>query len=132
MATWVFKTEPGDYSWADLVREKRAVWTGVRNPAAQKNLRSIAEGDTIVIYHTGDEKSAVGVARAVSDAYADPGDATKAVVDVAPVRALARPVALSEFRADPVLGKTELVRLPRLSVSQLTAPQLARLEKLAK
>ena len=132
MAAFLFKTEPGTYSWADLVRERRARWDGVSNPVALKYLRTVARGDTIAIYHTGGEKAVVGLARAVSDAYPDPSDSAGklVVVDLEPVRALARPVALATFRQDPELSNTELVRLPRLSVLPLTAVHLARIESL--
>jgi len=133
MATFLFKTEPTAYAFGDLVRDKRSVWDGVSNALALKHLRSVAKGDTVVIYHTGDEKAAVGIAKALSDPYPDPklGDPKRVVVDLAPVRALKQPVALSAFRADAVLKTAELVRLPRLPVMPLTAMHLARIEKLA-
>ena len=133
MACFLFKTEPSSYAFADLVREKRTVWEGVANAVALKHLRTVVKGDTVLIYHTGDEKAVVGVARAVSDPYADPrlGDPKRFVVDLAPVRALEQPVALATFRADPVLATTELVRISRLSVMPLTPAHLARIEKLA-
>ena len=134
MGIFLLKTEPSSYSYDDLVRDKRTVWEGVSNAVALKHLRTIATGDTLLIYHTGDEKSVVGVARAVSEPYADPkqDDPRRVVVDVAPVRALDHPVALSTFRTDAVLATTELVRISRLSVMPLTAAHLARIEKLAK
>jgi len=134
MGIFLLKTEPSAYGFHDLVREKRTVWEGVSNAVALKHLRTIAKGDTLLIYHTGDEKSVVGLAKAVSDPYPDPklDDPRRVVVDVAPVRALDHPVALSTFRTDPVLATTELVRISRLSVMPLTAAHLARIEKLAK
>jgi len=98
-----------------------------------KHLRTVEKGDTVLIYHTGDEKAVVGIARAVSNPYADPklDDPRRVVVDIAPLRALQQPVALATFRADPVLATTELVRISRLSVMPLTAVHLARIEKLA-
>ena len=101
MANFLFKTEPSSYSYADLVREKRTVWEGVKNAVALKYLRAVAKGDTVVIYHTGDEKAVVGIAKAVSDSYADPAldDPNRVVVDLVPVRALKQPVALATFRA---------------------------------
>ena len=134
MANFLFKTEPGDYAYADLVREKRTVWQGVKNPLALKHLGTAKVGDVVAFYHTGSEKSVVGVARVAAAPYPDPAldDPRRLVVDLAPVRALERPVALAEFRTDPVLSATELVRLPRLSVMPLSAAQFARIEKLAK
>ena len=132
MAAFLFKSEPDAYSWADLVREKRAVWDGISNALALKYLRTIHKGDTIVIYHTGDEKAAVGLATAASEPYADPklDDPKRVVVDIKPERAFARAVPLSEFRADTVLRATELVRIPRLSVVPITGAQLERIAAL--
>ena len=133
MAHFLFKTEPGDYAYADLVREKRTVWQGVKNPLALKHMSTAKVGDLVAFYHTGSEKSVVGVAKVVAAPYPDPDldDPKRLVVDLAPVRVLERPVALAEFREDAVLKATELVRLPRLSVMPLTPAQFARIEKLA-
>ena len=133
MAFFLFKTEPSTYSYADLVRDKRAVWDGVSNPVALRHLSTLKKGDTVVIYHTGDEKSAVGIAVAASDAYPDPKDAAakRTVVDLKPVKRLTRPVALADFRADAVLAGVPMVKMPRLSVSPLTSAQLERLLRLA-
>src|SRR5512141_2079343 len=100
---WLFKEEPTHYSYDDLVREKKTVWSGVKNPLAQKHLRGVRKGDRIFYYHTGDEKAVVGVARAAGDAYPDPKDRSGKLhaVDVVPVRKLARPVTLAEIKADP-------------------------------
>jgi len=133
MATFVLKTEPSTYSYQDLVRDKGTTWDGVSNPVALKHLRTIRPGDTLFIYHTGDEKQVVGVARADSEPYPDPklGDPKRVVIDLVPVRALAKPVPLSAFRTDPLLRSTDLVRLPRLSVIPLDAKQGERVKKLA-
>jgi predicted RNA-binding protein with PUA-like domain len=132
MAHFLFKTEPSSYAFSDLEHEKRARWDGVSNALALKHLRTVAAGDMIAIYHTGDEKAVVGIARATRAAYADPtrDDPKLAVVDIVPVEPLARPVTLAEFRADPVLAATDLVRLPRLSVMPVTAAQFERILKL--
>src|ERR1700704_6295534 len=97
---WLFKEEPTHYSYDELVKDKKTVWSGVRNPLAQKHLRGVKKGDRIFYYHTGDEKAVVGVAKALGDAYLDPEDnAGKAsVVDVAPVAKLPRPVPLAEIK----------------------------------
>ena len=94
---WLFKEEPSSYSFDQFTRDGGTTWSGVRNPLAQKHLRGVKKGDRILYYHTGNEKAVVGVARAIGDAYADPKDKAgkAAVVDVAPVRALDRPVTLS-------------------------------------
>jgi len=129
---WLFKEEPSNYSFDALVKDKKTVWSGVRNPVAQRNLRSVKKGDRIFYYHTGDEKSVVGIAKALADAYPDPDDATgKAqVVDVGPVRKLARPVTLKEVKADPFFKDFDLVRISRLSVMPVSDAQWARIEKL--
>jgi predicted RNA-binding protein with PUA-like domain len=96
---WLFKEEPTHYSFDDLVRDGRTQWSGVKNALAQKHLRSVKKGDQILYYHTGDEKAIVGIARAITDAYADPEDDTwkAGLVVVAPVGTLRRPVTLAEI-----------------------------------
>jgi predicted RNA-binding protein with PUA-like domain len=130
---WLFKEEPTNYSFDALARDEKTVWSGVKNPLAQKHLRSVKKGDAIFYYHTGDEKSVVGIARAMGDAYPDPADKTgkAAVVDVAPVKKLARPVTLAEIKADPAFKDFALVRISRLSVMPVTADQWRRIEKLS-
>lgn len=133
MAAWLFKTEPSDYAFADLLRDKRVVWEGVSNALALIHLRGVKKGDVVVIYHTGAEKRAVGLAVANGAAYADPklGDPKRAVVDLTPGKALPQPVALGTFKTDSVLRTTELVRNSRLSVMPLTDAHLARVLQLA-
>jgi len=133
VATFLFKTEPSDYSFADLVRDKRAVWEGVSNALALIHLRQVKKGDTVVIYHTGAEKSAIGLATVTKGAYADPKQDTdkRVVVDLKPERPLARAVPLSTFKTDTVLRTAELVRNSRLSVMPLTDAQLQRVLQLA-
>lgn len=133
MAAWLFKTEPSDYAFADLVRDGRVVWEGVSNALALIHLRGVKKGDVVVIYHTGPEKRAVGLAVATREPYADPRlkDAKRVVVDLAPGQALPAPVPLSAFKTDGVLKATELVRNSRLSVMPLSDAQLARLLQLA-
>jgi predicted RNA-binding protein with PUA-like domain len=122
VAYWLLKTEPGEFSYADLERLGRDRWNGVRNFAALGNMRKMAATDLAFIYHTGDEKAIVGVAEVVSPPYPDPGagDDRFLVVDVAPRYRLARPVTLKEIKADPVFAAWELVRLARLSVMPVT------------
>src|SRR5437762_11637248 len=114
---WLFKEEPTHYGFDALVKDKKTVWSGVKNALAQKHLRAVKKGDRIFYYHTGDEKAVVGIATAVSDAYADPGDKTgkQSAVDVAPVSRLPTPVTLAEIKADAAFKTLPLVRLPRLS-----------------
>ena len=133
MAAFLFKTEPSDYAFADLVREKRVVWEGVSNNTALIHLRGVKKGDTVVIYHTGAEKSAVGLATVTKGPYPDPslGDEKRVVVDLKPDAALAKSISLSTFKTDTVLRSTELVRNSRLSVMPLSAEHLRRLMELA-
>jgi predicted RNA-binding protein with PUA-like domain len=135
MATrWLFKTEPSVYSYQQLVQDKKTVWDGVANNLALKNLRDIKKGDQIFIYHTGDEKAAVGIARALSGAYADPEkkDPRLLVVDVEPVKALPRPVTLAEVKAHAKLKNFDLVRNSRLSIMKVSDEQWELIEGMAK
>ncbi|WP_029215337.1 EVE domain-containing protein [Kallotenue papyrolyticum] len=118
MAYWVLKTEPDCYSFADLEREQVTVWDGVSNPQALGNLRRMQPGDQALIYHTGDERAAVGLAEIVSTPYPDPqqADPRRVVVDVRAVRRLRRPIPLSAIKTDPALAELALVRQGRLSV----------------
>ena len=130
---WLFKEEPSNYSFDAFVKDKKTTWSGVRNPVAQRNLRSVKKGDQVFYYHTGDEKSVVGVAKALADAYPDPLDKTgKAhVVDVGPVKKLAKPVTLATIKADAAFADFALVRISRLSVMPVTDEEWARIEKKA-
>lgn len=133
MAIFLFKTEPSTYSYSDLVRDKRAVWDGVSNPVALRHLSTLKKGDTVIVYHTGDEKSAVGLATAASDPYPDPklGDPKRLVTDLTPDRPLPKPVTLAQVKADALLKTTELARLPRLSIMPFGPAHFRRLLELA-
>src|SRR6188474_1145371 len=115
---WLLKEEPANYAFDTLLKDKRTVWSGVKNPVAQKHLHAVKKGDRIFYYHTGNEKAVVGVAKALGDAYADPKDKTgkSAVVDVGPVKKLSRAVTLREIKADSSFKTFPLVRISRLSV----------------
>jgi predicted RNA-binding protein with PUA-like domain len=121
-AGWLFKTEPTTYSWDDLVKAKTATWDGVRNPQALANLRKARKDDPVFIYHTGDEKSVIGIARITREAYPDPKekDSRLLVVDLEAVKPLPRRVTLSAVKVRLDLGTFPLVRLPRLSVMPVT------------
>jgi predicted RNA-binding protein with PUA-like domain len=127
---WLFKEEPSNYSFDELMKDKSTTWTGVKNPVAQKSLHAVKKGDRIFFYHTGKEKSVVGIAKALGDAYDDPNDKTGklAVVDVGPVRKLARPVTLAEIKADPSFRTFPLVRISRLSVMPVSDDEWRRIE----
>jgi predicted RNA-binding protein with PUA-like domain len=131
---WLFKTEPSVYSFQQLQKDKKTMWDGVKNNLALKNLKDINEGDEILIYHTGDEKAAVGVARALGGAYPDPSkkDPKLLVVDIEPVKPLSRPVTLAEVKANKKLANFDLVRLSRLSIMKVSDDQWKILEGMAK
>ncbi len=122
---WLLKTEPDDYSYDDLERDGRTVWDGIANNAALKWMRDMQPGDTAFIYHTGDERQAVGVATILSAAYADPqqSDPKLLVVDVSPLRRLSAPVTLATIKAEPFFSDFALVRQARLSVVPVSASQ---------
>jgi len=132
VAYWLFKEEPEHYSYADLEREGRTLWTGVTNNLARKNLRAVRPGDRIWFYHTGSEKQIVGEMVADSGPLADPeaSDAKGVAVEVRPVRRLLAPVSLQTIKDDPGLAGWELLRLSRLSVVPVTTGQWQRVEAL--
>lgn len=131
MNYWLVKTEPSTYSFDDLRREKRARWDGVTNPVALKNLREMASGDEVLVYHTGDEKACVGLARVAAAPYPDPKNSKLAVVDLEPVRPLAKPVTLAAVKADTAFAEWALVRIGRLSVMPVPAGLWKRVMKMA-
>ena len=130
---FLFKEEPTHYAYEDLVRDGKTRWSGVKNPLAQKHLRTVKKGDSIFYYHTGDEKSVVGIARAAGDAYPDPIDPSGKLyaVDVVPVKKLRRPVTLAEIKAKPVFKDFALVRISRLSVMPVSDREWDEIEKMA-
>jgi predicted RNA-binding protein with PUA-like domain len=129
MAHWLFKTEPSDFSWADLVRKGGSGWDGVKNAQALIYLRQVRSGDDVLVYHTSSEKAVVGLARATGAARPDPTDKAgkMVIVPVAPVRALARPVPIAAIRAEPALADFLLVRNSRLSVMPATPAEFRAL-----
>lgn len=131
---WLVKEEPTHYGFDALVRDKKAVWSGVRNALAQRHLRAIQKGDRIFYYHTGDERAVVGIAKAVSDPYPDPESDNEqhVAVDIAPVARLARPITLAEIKADPAFKDFALVRIARLSVMPVTDAQWQRIEAMTR
>ena len=133
MASWLVKTEPAEYSYADLEADGTAEWDGVRNPFAQRHLRDMREGDVCVVYHTGMERAAVGLANVVRSPYPDPTDPTgkRVWVDLGARRRLARPVTLAEVKKEPAFADSPLVRMGRLSVMPLEREQLELIERLA-
>jgi predicted RNA-binding protein with PUA-like domain len=134
MAQWLVKEEPEHYAYDQLEQERKTVWAGVKNPLAQKHLRSIRRGDRIFYYHTGKEKAVVAIATAVSDAYPDPKDKSGKlfVVDVAPEKRLGRAVTLAEIKAHPAFSSFALVRMSRLSVMPVTDAEWSRIESMSR
>jgi len=130
---WLFKEEPSNYSFDAFSKDGKTVWSGIRNPVAQKHLHAVKRGDPVFYYHTGNEKSIVGVAKALTDAYPDPNDKTAklAVVEIGPVRKLERPVTLAEIKADARFKTFPLVRISRLSVMPVTDVEWKRIEQMA-
>jgi predicted RNA-binding protein with PUA-like domain len=118
MAYWLIKTEPDCYAWDDLVRDKSTVWDGVSNALALKHIRSMKKGDLALVYHTGDQRRAVGVAEVKTNPYPDPkeGDDKRVVVDLRPKKKLTQPVTLSDIKADKAFEGWDFLRIGRLSV----------------
>lgn len=133
MAQWLVKEEPDHYGYDQLERDRKTVWAGVRNPLAQKHLRGIRKGDSIFYYHTRKEKSVVAIAKALTDAYPDPSDASGKlyVVDVAPSQKLLKPVTLAAIKADKAFASFALVRMSRLSVMPVTDAEWQRITKMS-
>lgn len=135
MNYWLIKTEPDVYSFEDLVKEKRTAWTGVRNYAARNNLRGMKKGDLILVYYSmTKEKAIVAIAKVVKEAYQDPtaDEAAWVCVDVAPVKKLIEPVALTDVKVVKELQDMALVRLGRLSVQPVTAAEWKQVLKMGK
>jgi predicted RNA-binding protein with PUA-like domain len=134
MANWLLKTEPSSYSWDDLVKQKKAVWDGVGNNTALKHICTMKKGDLAIIFHTGDERRAVGIAEIVSNPYPDPKehDDRLVVFDLKPKAPLADPVSLDVIKADKAFEGWDLLRISRLSVVPTPDKILKRLMQLAK
>ena len=131
---WLFKSDPETYSLSDLEREGKTVWDGVTNNLALKHLRSVRKGDSVLIYHTGEERAILGIAEVLRDAYPDPKrkDSRLVVVDIKAVKRLQRPVSLDEIKKQASLKEFALVRLPRLSVMPVSESQWTELLALGK
>jgi len=130
MAYWLMKSEPGSYSWDELVRDGSTEWDGVRNAAARLHLKAMQPGDEALFYHSGEDKAAVGVMRITRAWRPDGPDGAWASVAVEPVRPLAKPVTLKAMKAEPRLAKLEMIRQSRLSVSPVRPEEWAVLAEL--
>jgi predicted RNA-binding protein with PUA-like domain len=121
---FLIKSEPYKYSFSDLVRDGKTTWDGVRNFEARNNLRAMKKGDLCLFYHSNEGKAVVGIARVVRGGYPDPTSKDDwSAVDIEPVKALLRPVALDEMRAHRVLGRMMIFRKQRLSVVPVTGDE---------
>lgn len=129
---WLLKEEPDNYHFDRLLEDGSTAWSGVRNNWAQKNMRRARKGDSVLYYHTGRERSVVGIARVASDPYPDPGDESLVVFDVQPVKKLDRPVTLAEIKQLDCFSESPLVRMGRLSVVPITDAQWKAVEELAR
>jgi predicted RNA-binding protein with PUA-like domain len=131
---WLVKEEPEHYSFDQFVKDGSTVWSGVRNPVAQRNLRSMKKGDRVFYYHTGKEKAVIGTAKVTTAAYPDPNDKSGklVVVELAPDKKLKRPVTLAEIKASGRFPDFALVRIPRLSVMPVTEEQWEAIEQMAR
>ena len=120
---WLVKQEPAAYSWANFVADGKTSWTGVRNYTARNNLRAMRKSDAVLFYHSVSDKAVVGTARVIREAYSDPTamDGDWSAVDLAPEKALPRPVTLDEIKRNPRLKEIALLRLSRLSVQPVTS-----------
>jgi predicted RNA-binding protein with PUA-like domain len=133
MNYWLVKSEPESYSWAALVKDGKTAWTGVRNFAARLHLRAMKSGDRVFFYHSGEEKSVVGLASVKKEFYPDAtaDEGGWSCVDLAAEKPLAKPVTLAQIKADTMLKEMVLAKQSRLSVSPVTEAQFKRLMQLA-
>jgi len=129
MNYWLVKSEPFKYSWEKFLKDKKAVWDGVRNYAARNNMRAMKKGDLVFFYHSNEGLNIVGIAKVVKEAYQDPttDDTAWSVVEIVPFKTLKRPVSLAEIKADKQLEGIQLVRLSRLSVAAIKAEEFDRI-----
>jgi predicted RNA-binding protein with PUA-like domain len=131
---WLVKQEPSAYSWTNFVADGKTAWTGVRNYTARNNLRAMQKGDAVFYYHSVTDKAVFGIARVIREAYADP-TATEgdwSAVDLAPEKALPRPVTLDEIKRNPKLKEMALLRLSRLSVQPVTSAEFQEISRMAR
>ena len=131
---WLVKSEPSAYSWANLVTDGKTAWTGVRNFTARNNLRAMRKGDAVFFYHSVTDKAVQGIATVVGEAYPDSTakEGDWSAVDIAPEKALSRPVPLDEVKRNPKLKDMALLRLSRLSVQPVTKSQFDEIVRMSK
>jgi predicted RNA-binding protein with PUA-like domain len=131
MNYWLVKTEPETFSWDDLTKEKKTIWDGVRNFQARTNLKSMKKDDTVFIYHTGDEKAIIGLAKIVKEAYPDPTDKDWVVVEISADKKLKKPVSLAQVKSTKKLSNMVLVKASRLSVQPVREDEFALIVELS-
>lgn len=133
MAYWLVKSEPFKYSWAQLLKDKRTFWDGVRNYAARNNLQAMKKGDLLLFYHSNEGLEIVGIAEVIKTAYPDPTteDPAWVVVDIRPVKTLKNPVTLKAIKSERRLAGMDLLRLSRLSVQSVKPPEWEVIMELA-
>jgi predicted RNA-binding protein with PUA-like domain len=131
MNYWLLKTEPGTFSWDDLVRDKKAVWDGVRNFQAKSHLKSMQKGDQAFIYHTGEEKAVVGIAEITREHFPEPADPAWVAVELKPLKRLKKPVTLAAIKQEKALREMVLVKYSRLSVQPVKKAEFERVISLS-
>jgi predicted RNA-binding protein with PUA-like domain len=132
MQYWLIKSEPFKYPWDQLVKDKKAIWDGVRNYRARNNMRDMKKGDQLLFYHSNEGLEIVGIAEVSKEHFQDPTTEETAwvAVEVKPIKKLKNPVSLAYIKSDPVLSKMELVKLSRLSVAAVSAAEFELICKL--
>lgn len=131
MNYWLLKTEPETYSWDNLVQDRKTVWDGVKNFQARKNLKAMKKGDFVFIYHTGAEKSIIGIAKVVKEAYPDPKEKDWVVIEISPNKKLKNSVSLAEVKADKKLSDMALAKYARLSVQPVKEKEVQQVLELS-
>lgn len=131
---WLCKSDPEEYGWSNLVKDKKTVWTGVRSYAARNHLRSMKKDDLILFYHSGKESAIVGIAKVIREAFQDPTTDEDAwlAVELSPVKALAKPVPLSAIKSVKELKNMILLKISRLSVQPVTEQEYNNVVELGK
>jgi len=131
MNYWLIKTEPGTYSWDDLVKDKKTTWDGVRNFQARNNLKAMKKGDITFFYHSGEDKAIIGTAKVSKEFFPDPKDKEWIAVEITIERMLTKPITLAQVKADKQLSNMALVRNSRLSVQPVKNEEVDLLLKLS-
>lgn len=131
MNYWLMKSEPSTYSWADLEKDKKATWDGVRNFQARNNLKAMKKDDLAFIYHSNEDKAIIGIAKISKENYPDPAEKDWVVVDIAPIKKLKASVSLAQIKADKRLADMVLVRASRLSVQPVKKEEFELVIKLS-